>query len=289
MADQHLSAPRRAAYGIRHNNRVLRGRYVKISNLLAQHRELSITAIGLSTHIQSLPAGTKVTIKSLAERFPEGEVRIAAALKELEEHGYLARYSERTAAGTVVSHVVSYNVPAAMAPTEDDDDPTPPEPPPVPEPPTPDPAPEPAEEAAAEAEPPEPVAPVAPETLDAAKGVLTRLRLRDPRLLLSERDVNRLAPAVAAWLERGIRPSVVGSVLAGNLPVVPIRAPAALLAYRLREMIPARLLPPPAPEARPPADRVIHPFVNCEDCGRAFRAPRPGHCHDCAPGDSAVA
>ncbi|MBW5481033.1 helix-turn-helix domain-containing protein [Streptomyces bambusae] len=277
----------------------MHGRYVKISNLLAQHRELSITAIGLATHIQSLPEGAKVTIKVLAERFPEGEVRIAAALKELEEHGYLARYQERLRTGRVVSHIVSYNIPAAAeAPVDDDhhddDDQPPPEPPPAPKPPVAEPpvveppAPDPAVPPAA-AELPEPSDSATPETHAEAQDLLARLRLRDPRLLLSERDVNRLAPAVATWLERGIRPSIVSATLAGGLPVEPIRAPAALLAHRLREWLPPRLLPPPVVEAGPSGDRVIHPFVNCEGCELAFRSPEPGYCRDCAPGDSAVA
>lgn len=34
-------------------------------------------------------------IKTPAARFPEGETRIAAALRELEAHGYLSRTKER--------------------------------------------------------------------------------------------------------------------------------------------------------------------------------------------------
>ncbi|MFB7467121.1 hypothetical protein ACFCZ1_27100 [Streptomyces sp. NPDC056224] len=74
-------------------------RYVKIDNNLAQHGELSLTAIGLSTHIQSLPTGADVSIKALAQRFTEGEARIASALRELEAHGYLPRTRERLPSG----------------------------------------------------------------------------------------------------------------------------------------------------------------------------------------------
>ncbi|WP_251072333.1 helix-turn-helix domain-containing protein [Streptomyces sp. ISL-43] len=88
-----------------------RERYVKIGNHLAQHGELSLTAIGLSTHIQSLPTGAKVSIKALSERFSEGETRIAGALRELEAHGYLSRTRERLPSGQVVTRTVSYNVP----------------------------------------------------------------------------------------------------------------------------------------------------------------------------------
>ncbi len=58
---------------------------VVIGNHLAQHRELSLTTIGLATHILSVPEGTPVDIRSLAERFPEGRDRIASALRELED------------------------------------------------------------------------------------------------------------------------------------------------------------------------------------------------------------
>lgn len=88
-------------------------RYVKIGNHLAQHSELSLTAIGLSTYIQSLPTGADVSIKALAQRFTEGETRIASALRELEAHGYLSRTRERLPSGQIVTRTVSYNNPPA--------------------------------------------------------------------------------------------------------------------------------------------------------------------------------
>ncbi|MFC9818702.1 hypothetical protein ACFWG6_34700 [Streptomyces erythrochromogenes] len=157
MADQQLSAPSRVPSGIRHVNRDHRRGYVKIGNHLAQHRGLSLAAIGLATHIQSLPTGSKVTIKALAERFPEGEVRIATALRELELHGYLARFQERLPTGRVVTCTVSYNNPPAMAEAsrERRDPPRHPEPKPTPQP-DPDPEPEPEREPAAETVTPRP-------------------------------------------------------------------------------------------------------------------------------------
>ncbi|WP_371678093.1 hypothetical protein [Streptomyces sp. NBC_01276] len=73
--------------------------YTVVGNHLAQHRALSLVAIGLALHIQSLPAGSKVGIKALVGRFPEGEIRIATALRELEAHGYLERSRVRTEGG----------------------------------------------------------------------------------------------------------------------------------------------------------------------------------------------
>ncbi len=64
--------------GLVHDNTRHTTRFTVIGNRLAQHPELSLLAIGLGVHIQSLPAGARVDIKSLAARFPEGTTRIAA-------------------------------------------------------------------------------------------------------------------------------------------------------------------------------------------------------------------
>ncbi|MFJ1590610.1 hypothetical protein ACIOD0_10235 [Kitasatospora albolonga] len=88
-------------------------RFTVVGNHLAQHAELSLTAIGLGVHIQSLPAGTKVGIKSLTARFPEGETRIACALRELETHGYLHRPRVRLTNGRMVTRTVFCNQPGA--------------------------------------------------------------------------------------------------------------------------------------------------------------------------------
>ncbi|MER6836952.1 hypothetical protein ABT320_23790 [Streptomyces cellulosae] len=81
MAEQKLSAAPRPIQGVRrstthsgvtHVRTYQSGQYVVVGNHLAQHRELSLTAIGLATHIFSVPESTPVDIRSLAERFPEG-------------------------------------------------------------------------------------------------------------------------------------------------------------------------------------------------------------------------
>ncbi|MFJ9573325.1 hypothetical protein [Streptomyces bacillaris] len=89
-------------------------RFTIVGNHLAQHAELSLTAIGLGTHIQSLPTGSRIGIKSLAARFPEGETRIAAALRELEAHGYLHRTRVRLANGRITTRTVFRNQPGPM-------------------------------------------------------------------------------------------------------------------------------------------------------------------------------
>jgi hypothetical protein len=118
MGSQNLSAPscaqHRVPRGVTHVNVRHSARFTVVGNHLAQHRELTLTAIGLALHIQSLAEGARVDIKSLAARLPEGEVRIAAALRELEAHGYLSRRRERLPSGRIVTYTVSYNQPRGL-------------------------------------------------------------------------------------------------------------------------------------------------------------------------------
>lgn len=292
MAVQQLNAPVRAPYahhstrrarpahrpgaGVVHVRHRHRERFTVVGNHLAQHRELSLLAIGLAVHIQSVPDGTRVDIKSLSARFPEGEARIAAALRELEAHGYLARTVSRTPTGRVVTRTVSYAHPAAAAPCSRPDRPAPAAPARAEEPAPAAPAPEPAPPAP---RPPLPAPRAADPVRDAtATALLAALRRDDDRLLLSVREAARLSPAVAAWLERGVRPEAVRRTLTAHLPPgAALRHPAALLAHRLTS-----LLPPPLPAAGPSGPRPV-PLQECPDCGRPFRAPHPGRCRDCRP------
>ncbi|MGW3492646.1 helix-turn-helix domain-containing protein [Streptomyces sp. NPDC001020] len=256
MTDKHPSAPARAksgrsSSGVTHVNEPHHENFTVVGNHLAQHAELSLTAIGLAVHIQSLPKGTPVGIKTLAGKFPEGEIRIAAALRELEEHGYLSRTKERLQSGRVTTRTTSYNRPRHA-------------------------------DTAGVPEPDRSTAPPEPPSADAdrcaATDLLSGLRAHDSRLLLTERDVYRLAPAVSAWLDRGVPPTAVVRTLTTGLPQDPIKHPAAFLAHRL-----ASLLPPPLPVARPRPESTLlpDPLQTCDGCDRAFRAPGPGRCRDC--------
>ncbi|MDT0455512.1 helix-turn-helix domain-containing protein, partial [Streptomyces sp. DSM 41527] len=120
MAEQKLNAPARPRYEIRRSPAGVRKvteyqdpGYTIVGNHLTQHRSLSGLAIGLAAHIQSLPEGAPVDIRTLARRFPEGRDRIAAALRELEAYGYLERVRRRTDDGRVVTVTISYNNPEA--------------------------------------------------------------------------------------------------------------------------------------------------------------------------------
>jgi hypothetical protein len=270
MAEQQLSAPPRPqsevpAGGIRHENRRHPDRYTVIGNHLAQHRELSLMAIGLAAHIQSLPRGASATIKTLAARFPEGEVRIAAALRELEAKGYISRTRERLPSGRVVTRTVSYNNPQATKCSSTPSNRAPREPAGAPPPPR---------QRTTPPAPPEPEGPAA--------ALLADLRRHDPRLLLATRDVHRLAPAVTAWLDRGIAPEAVRRTLTTGLPAEQLRNPAALLSHRLTELLPPPLpTTPPRPTTPQRTTPTTAPLQNCDGCDRAFRSPTPGKCRSC--------
>jgi len=278
MDTQNPSAPPRAqsripgknhphAGGLTHDNTRHTTRFTVIGNHLAQHPSLSGLAIGLAVHIQSLPAGGHVDIKTLTARFPEGRTRIAAALRELETHGYLRRERKRLPTGRIVTRTTSCNQPGHHRRADHS-----PKRPPHP---TPTKKQTPPRKKALPAVP-QPGYP-APALLQQATDVLADLRRHDPRLLLSTCDAAHLAPGVAAWLERDVSPTAVRHALTTDLPPDPLRRPAALLAHRLTDQLPP---PPPfRPPTAPPTAR--HPLRNCDGCDRAFRSPTPGRCHNC--------
>ncbi|MFF4570602.1 helix-turn-helix domain-containing protein [Streptomyces sp. NPDC001410] len=272
--NKHPNRGNQAAHsgGLIHDNIRHTTRFTVIGNHLTQHPDLSLLAIGLACHIQSLPKGARVDIKTLAARFPEGATRIAAALRELETHGYLRRDRERIPSGRIVTRTISCNQPAARRHPDRSSCP----------------ARRPVRPAAAPAKRPSrtgrkplPAVPqsacAAPALLQTASDLLADLRRHDPCLLLSAADTAHLAAGVAAWLERDVSATAVRQALTADLPPEGLRRPAALLAHRLTAQLPP---PPPfrAPTAPPP---VRHPLQTCDGCDRAFRAPHPGRCRDC--------
>ncbi|MFF3618166.1 helix-turn-helix domain-containing protein [Streptomyces sp. NPDC002467] len=309
MASEHFNARPVFPSGVRHAHVKHTSHFTVVGNHLAQHRELSLTAIGLAVYIQSVPGGTRIGIKDLAGRFTEGEIRIASALRELECAGYLSRTREHLPGGRIITRTVSHNRPGA-APEVRRPEPPPPPPPaseprsrprvepvpvPVPAPapvapeadirpePQPEPAPEPTSEPRSEAPAPTPAPPVpapsdvSPARHRAASELLARLRRVDHRLLLGERDIRRLAPGVESWLERGASADAVVCALTANLPAQP-RNPAGLIAHRLSAQLPPLLGPVHRAHGYVPPD----PFQTCPTCERAFRSPAPGTCGDCA-------
>ncbi|MGW1296522.1 hypothetical protein [Streptomyces sp. NPDC002533] len=286
-------------------------RFTIVGNHLAQHPDLSCTAVGIAVRIQSLPQGTEVSIKALTARCKEGEKRIAAALRELEAHGYLQRIRDRLSGKRVITRTVFCNQPAALlhprprpaaqprpqpaasAPVSEQvpvpvpaPAPVPPAAPPPPEVPVAPPAPPsvPLVPPPTAPKPPRPPLPqpgeLTPELDRAATALLSDLRRHAPQFILSEDDIRQLVPAVATWLERDAHPDTIRHALTDD-PPQPLRHPVKLLKHRL-----TALLPPPLPGAHdlvaPARPRiVVTPFQTCDDCDRAFRSPTPGHCRDC--------
>ncbi|WUG11785.1 helix-turn-helix domain-containing protein [Streptomyces sp. NBC_00466] len=261
-----------------------------IGNHLAQHPRLSATAMGLALHILSLPDGASVTAKALTLRFPEGETTIRRSLNELETAGYLERRRVPLGGGRVATRTFAYDKPGC-APEPDRGPPPPP--------PSPSPSPSMVVQAGRSlpvaVSVPGPVGPVRPQppllspqppsATGPAADLLARLRVVDPRLLLSARDIHRLAPAVEDWFARDAAPAQVTRTLTANLPrePEPIRHPARFLEHRL-----ATLLPPPLPAG--PARQPLAPLRTCDGCERAHRTHDPAElCADCRPAGRAVA
>ncbi|MEU1666032.1 hypothetical protein ABZ547_20905 [Streptomyces sparsogenes] len=266
--------------GVIHIRTRLTADFTVISNALAQRRGSAVT-IGVAAYILSLPDGAPVSIAALCEHFTEGEILISRALRELEAAGYLERRRERGPGGLVRTRTYFRDVPkdALKAVPKDVLKDLPKldlpkrdlaAPPPRPRKPAP-PAPEPEHEAT---EPTE-----AAEAVDGdeqAVALLASLRIADPRLILSRREVAELAPAVARWLSVGVGPRQLTSLLTTGLPDRFLARPSRLLTFRLSEPPPAAA-PAPAPRTPPP----VLPWQTCDGCERAFRAPEPALCRDC--------
>ncbi|MEU9095913.1 helix-turn-helix domain-containing protein [Streptomyces sp. NPDC048428] len=294
MATSQVIAPPYAPpSGVEHVNVRHTERFTVVGNHLSQHPELSLAARGLALHIQSLPPGARIGIKVLAARLPaDSEHRIAGALRELEEHGYLKRTRERSPEGKVYTRTVSYNHPDPAAFDKAQTQARPrmtkaPKPRPAPQPaptPVPLPPPPPGEHAPLPRVPaptakkpprpplPQPLNPT-PKLLQAAALLLVGLQNQEPELRLTEEQIDFLAPGVASWFERDASPAAVRKALTEDLPR-PVRFPAQLLRHRLTVSLPSG-------RSLPAAYRPV-PMQNCDGCDRAFRASAPGRCDDCA-------
>ncbi|MEU4897544.1 hypothetical protein AB0B12_34715 [Streptomyces sp. NPDC044780] len=273
MAEPQSNAPTRAdagapTSGVIHVRTRLTADFTVIANALAQRRGSAVT-IGVAAYISSLPDGTPVSIAALCEHFTEGEILISRALRELEAAGYLERRRERGPGGVIRTRTYFYDVPDGCPP------PTPPRPrksrpspaQDVPAPRTAPQAPEPSAPSLSEAE--------LSEADEQAVTILASLRVLDPRLILSRRDVAELAPAVARWLSAGVGPAQITRALTARLPDRLLTRPARILAFRLSEAP----LPVPTPAASP--SPPVLPWRTCHGCDRAFRSATGGRCRDC--------
>ncbi|MEV0370913.1 hypothetical protein AB0I10_13935 [Streptomyces sp. NPDC050636] len=272
MTSAHSNAPSTASSGVIHIRARQTSHFTVLANRLAQRAGSAVT-VGVAAYILSLPDGAPITIQALCTHFAEGKIVIAAALRELESEGWLERRVERGAHGRMTTRTFAYDLPEAAAKAEADGEADAvsraPEPPRASRPGHPGPVREPEPEST-----PAPASEPEPQAAD----LLALLHHRDRRLLLSEREIAALAPAVTEWLDRGIAPQEITSALTGGLPQCINRRPDRLLAHRLAVLRPpARTSPAPPRPDRPP----VVPLQNCDSCDRAFRADRPGCCRDC--------
>ncbi|WPB92849.1 hypothetical protein [Streptomyces malaysiensis] len=278
MADPQSNAPKRAdagapTSGVIHVRTRLTADFTVLANDLAQRRGSAVT-IGVAAYISSLPDGAPVSIAALCEHFTEGEILISRALRELESAGYLERRRERGPGGTIRTRTYFYDVPRG------DDAPTPPRPRKArpytaqntsvahPAAHTPEP------ETAADTDP---ATPPLTEADERAVTILTSLRILDPRLILSHRDVAELAPAVVQWLAAGVGPAQITRALTTRLPDRLLTRPARILAFRLSEAP----LPAPTPVTTPRSTPPVLPWRTCDGCDRAFRSANCERCRDC--------
>ncbi|MFW3459792.1 hypothetical protein ACN24K_02300 [Streptomyces microflavus] len=298
-------------------------RFTVVGNHLAQNAGLSTTAVGFAVRIQSLPQGTEVGVKALAARFPEGEKLIAAALRELEAHGYLQRARTRLPNGRIVTRTVFCNQPtallrprAAAAPPQ--------QAPPAPQVRAPAPASAPAQAPArgpalAPAPKPEHHAPEAPHRKPPhRKPPHRKLPYRratppsPPRAAPDRAQVSAPAPAPAPRADPELEriSAALLSDLHHHSPEFTLseehvhKLVPGVAAWLERDTRPDTIrhaLTTNAPEPvkypyqfvkhrltvllPPPAHRTsVTPFQTCDGCERAFRAPVPGHCRDCRTG-----
>ncbi|MFJ9850025.1 hypothetical protein [Streptomyces sp. NPDC101150] len=275
MTSAQSNAPSRVSSGVTHIRTRQTSHFTVLANRLTQRAGSAVT-VGVAAYILSLPDGAPITVQALCTHFVEGKTVISAALRELEDEGWLERRFERGPRGRIITRTFAYDLPGAEPEARAEAD--------VHE----------AEtgavtgtEAQTEAEPsrpeqepnpaPNPASHPAPEPVPEAVGLLARLHHRDRRLRLSEREIAALAPAVTEWLDRAVSPQEITAVLTDRLPDRLARRPARLLAYRLRA-----LRPPVRDRTGPRPDRpAVVPLQNCDGCDRAFRADRAGRCREC--------
>lgn len=213
----------------------------------------------IAAHIDRLPDGAAVDIKTLAKELPAyGQQAVSSALKALNDAGHLRRIRRVVGEGRTqwvsrwfFSRTARDNAwwDAFLARTEG-----PPAAPAASAPPT-------------EEPPQQPPQPQPQSTCSQAYIALATLGCSDPRLTLSAAECAALEALAAEWFARGITPLAFARILTHDLPDV-VQCPGAFTRKRLIDRVPP-LLPPaaqaePAPPARPSPPRWM---MECTVCG----------------------
>ncbi|WP_235481241.1 MarR family transcriptional regulator [Streptomyces roseoverticillatus] len=209
----------------------------------------------IAAHIDRLPDGAAVDIKTLAKELPAyGQQAIATALKNLNDAGHLRRirrvvgegrtqwvsrwFFSRTARDNAWWDAFLHSmegppVPSAATPPQAEE---PPEDQPQPE-------------------------------CSQAYIALATLGCSDPRLTLSAADCAALEALAAEWFARGITPQAFARILTHDLPDV-IQCPGAFTRRRLIDRVPPQL-PPATQEPPSPPTQASPPrwMMECTVCG----------------------
>ena len=91
--------------------------FTVMANYHLQDITISLKAVGLLTKMLSFPDGWKFSTEGLAAICKEGPDAIQSALKELEQHGYLARHRQRDEKGRMACTVFEiYEKPQTASP-----------------------------------------------------------------------------------------------------------------------------------------------------------------------------
>ncbi|MEW1694473.1 hypothetical protein [Streptomyces sp. NPDC091278] len=230
--------------------------FVIIANKAIQDPRISHTARGILALVLSLPSGVKENVRTLSDGYPQGRSAVAKAVKELREFGYwVTRTARDEESNQIVSTVDVYELPnlaSSPAPTRPvtgrvatrkagtspvgekdsskDRDKNPPLPPA-----------EPVEHADAShaAEQREGASAKDGKQSAEAARILRRLGAIDTRLRLADRQVTRLVPDVADWLDRGATIAQITDAITQGLPTK-VYSAARLIADRLDRKRPER-------------------------------------------------
>lgn len=209
----------------------------------------------IASHIDRLPEGAAMDVKTLAKELPYGQHAIRTALNALSVAGHLRRERDTVGDGRTQWVFRTY---FSRTPRSDawwaqhlkDDVPQEPETPEAPEPPdTPNP-------------PKPPKQPRARAPRSEAYEALAALGRTDDRMTLSASECEDLEPLAAEWLARGVSRGHLVRALTADLPAQ-VHCPGAFAHRRLT----AKMPPEPLPETAPAPAPVRRRMMECTDCG----------------------
>lgn len=264
--------------------------FVIIANKAIQDRRLSHTARGILALVLSLPDGVGENVRTLSDNYPQGRSAVAKAVAELRGLGYWVTTTARDdVTNRIVSTVDVYELPrgtsfpvpthpvtgpvdtpsTGTSPYGEKDSPkdggkNPPSSPAEDKPQAPE-----ADGAGGSSEDIGEREHAGADATEAAR-ILRRLAAIDARLRLSDRQIAKLVPSAADWLDRGATIAEITDAVTQGLPAK-VYSAAHLIADRLDRK-------------RPERRRQWKTYADCADgCGRVLPAGQDsGICGVCA-------